>query len=145
MLTDGGIDFGQGPEPASVEFVGRCGDAVADSDMDVDKFTFAVACKHIGTYGNIIQTFKAYFFADFAVKRLADRLAEVDMAADSRIPFPRLYIFPFGTFLEIDISGGIHQMQMNHRMEQHRTAVALPSCRRADNEACLVDQRQNFF
>jgi hypothetical protein len=52
------------------------------------------------------------------------------MPSYSRVPLARLDILPIRALLQIQFAFGIEQMQMDHRVQQSRTIMALAaSCR----------------
>lgn len=69
----------------------------------------------------------------------------IHMAAYGRIPPSGLDILPRRTFLQVKLPTGVEQMEVHHRMQQHRPAVALAPRGPADDTSGSIDHREQLF
>ena len=67
------------------------------------------------------------------------------MSAHGRIPFSGLDVFPFGTFLQVQVSFGIEDVQMDDRMKQFAAAVAFPAGGGSGDISLFIDDGEHFL
>ena len=146
VLPDGGVDFFRGP-PAAVRHLGRIGieDGMADGGEDADELVVPRSLPAVGFQENGVERGQAQFLARFAVERLQDGLAVGDMAADGRVPVTGQEVFRVRAFLEVDAAFAVDQMEMDDRMEELGTAVAIGARRLSDDQAAGLYDREKFL
>ena len=67
------------------------------------------------------------------------------MPAHGRIPPPGLDVLPKGTLLQVKLPARIEDVEVHHRVQQHRTAVALAARGPADDLSGGIDHGKDLF
>ena len=83
-------------------------------------------------------------FAGFAQEGFFDLLAVIHVTAHGGIPVARQQVLGHGTFLQVEISRTVQDMQMHHGMQGLLGSMAPGASRLADDDSVLVHQRQHF-
>ena len=113
--------------------------------MDVDQLLLALRAEDVAPHELRLERLEPQLLARLAPQRLVDRLAIGHMAAHGRIPPSGLDILPGGALLEVEPSVGVEQVEVDHRMEQHRAAVALAPPGRADDAPRGIDHGKELI
>lgn len=144
-MAEGGEDFRAGPEASSVELVGGAGDGVDRGAEGIDKLAFTGGLENVTAEKFRAEIGQAEFLACLAAERCHHVLAEVDVTADSRVPFSGLNILPLRAFLQIEAPLAVKYMEMDYGVEQFAAVVTAAAGGGAYDGTGLVDQRENFF
>ena len=134
------------PETSTREFflVG-CHFPVMCASESINQFTLLFALIDILSQWLGIEVGNTQLFVHLPFECLFHMLAEIDVASTSRIPFARLYILPFRSFLQVEFATTIEKMQVDDGMKGFRAVVCFSACDASQNVASLVDQRKQFF
>ena len=85
------------------------------------------------------------FFTHFTLQSLLYAFSQIYVSAYGRIPFPRLYVFPFGTLLQIEFATRVEHMQMHHGMQQLAPIVALTARSGSYDIPFFIHHRKHFL
>ena len=111
---------------------------------NVDQLLFSFTFKDIGSQINGIEIVESQFFAGFAQEGFFDLLAVIHVTAHGGIPVARQQVLGHGTFLQVEISRTVQDMQMHHGMQGFLGSMAPGASRLADDDSVLVHQRQHL-
>ncbi len=139
------FDICYGPEPSSIQFVRRSYFSIIDCLIDKNKFFLTLAFKYIMSdlFWCIIS--QAQFLTHFTTQRFFYTLAQINVSANSGVPFTWLYVFPFRTFLQIEFPLTIEHMQMHHGMQKLSATMALATCGSTCYVAIFINDGEKFF
>ncbi len=133
------------PEAAAVEFVARCHRTLPHRTEHVHQFAFARRTEHVTPHLLGPEPLDAQLLAHLTAQRLFDRLAESRVPARRRVPASGLDVFPCRAFLQVELALRVENMQVHHRMQQHRPAVA-PGPRRTPHRPPFgIDDGEKFL
>ena len=111
----------------------------------MDQFVFAFRAERIDRNRPGHEIRDAQLLAHLAPQGFGDRLAVVHMAAHGRVPPSGLNVLPGGAFLQIEFAARIENMEVHHRVQEHRPAVALAARGFADDVPRRVDHGKDLF
>ena len=112
--------------------------------MDVYQFALPLRAEYVDRYPFGRKLGHPQLLAHLAPQSFIHRLAVIDMAAHGRIPASGLNVFPLRPLLQVKLAAGIEQMQVHHRMQQHRPAVAFAARSRSHDNAGGIYHRKKF-
>lgn len=106
------------PEPSAIQFIAGADLSVVHRFVSKYKLPLAGRFKHVSGHLFGHEIGDAQLFLHFAVQSHHYAFTKVHVSAYGGIPFPRLDVFPFGAFLQIQLSFAVEYVQVHHRMEQ---------------------------
>ena len=119
--------------------------AIVRATESINQFALLFAFKDVLSQWLSIEIGDTQFFAYFPLQSLLHILAQVDVTSASRIPFARLYVFPFRSFLQIEFAPTVEKMQVDDGVKGFRAVVCFPASNASQDVAHFVDQREQFF
>ena len=110
----------------------------------IDEFALYSRLEYVWSLRSCFEADKSELFGRLSAQRQVDGLSEIDVATDRCVPSAGLYVFVVGSFLKQQRTVGRENVEMNHRVEQHRPRVAMATRGRTNDTAFGVYKWKKF-